>query len=206
MDNIPPMADPSMTGNPQDDGAFPTDNQMDNGNPGIMGGQDDMGSDDSNEFDSDFNPDVEADENSDPKKFIQQLTGKLSQSLRKYNSNQPQPDSELCKYVAGMILKQTTENLNGDDKQDILDKVNDGGDDNDDDSDNSYMGDDKEEPQMNDDGMDNEQPMTERVDHMRLVNEIFQELTQKRDDGGQGIAQGGIKDVGFRKKPFTAPR
>ena len=38
-----------------------------------------------NEFDTNFDPGVEADEEQDPKKFIQQLTGKLSQSLRKYN-------------------------------------------------------------------------------------------------------------------------
>ncbi|MBP5455578.1 MAG: hypothetical protein J6Y37_03700, partial [Paludibacteraceae bacterium] len=47
-----------------------------------------------------FDPGVEANEDEDPKKFIQQLTGKLSQSLRSYNSQLPRPDADLCKYVA----------------------------------------------------------------------------------------------------------
>ena len=76
-----------------------------------------------NNFEADFDAGVEANEEEDPKKFIQQLTGKLSQSLRKYNENLPQPDAELSKYVAGMILKQTIEGLPQEDVNDILEKA-----------------------------------------------------------------------------------
>ena len=71
----------------------------------------DEGMKNNNEFDTNFDPGVEADEEQDPKKFIQQLTGKLSQSLRKYNENNGQPDVDLSKYVAGMITKQAMEGL-----------------------------------------------------------------------------------------------
>lgn len=78
-------------------------------------------------FEADFDAGVEADEDDDPKKFIQQLTGKLSQSLRKYNDELPQPDAELSKYVAGMIIKQAVEGLSQNDVDDIIDKVEDDG-------------------------------------------------------------------------------
>lgn len=99
---------------------------MDGGPMGIPP-QPDM--DEPNQFDTNFDPGVEADEQNDPKHFIQQLTGKLSQSLRSYNSELPQPDIDLSKYVAGMILKQTTDGLSPDDKNEILNKVNGDGDD-----------------------------------------------------------------------------
>lgn len=74
-------------------------------------------------YGADFDAGVEANEQEDPKKFIQQLTGKLSQSLRKYNESMPQPDAELSKYVAGMVVKQAIEGLSQEDVSDILDKV-----------------------------------------------------------------------------------
>ena len=75
------------------------------------------------QFGADFDAGVEANEEEDPKKFIQQLTGKLSQSLRKYNENNGQVDADLSKYVAGMIVKQAIEGLSQEDTEEILDKV-----------------------------------------------------------------------------------
>ena len=60
------------------------------------------------------------------KKYIQQLTGKLSQKLRDYNSSLPEPDADLNKYVAGMILKQSVEGLSEEEKNEIIKKVNEG--------------------------------------------------------------------------------
>lgn len=79
------------------------------------------------DFEADFDAGVEANEEDDPKKFIQQLTGKLSQSLRKYNDGLPKPDAELSKYVAGMIIKQAVDGLSQQDVADIMDKVEDDG-------------------------------------------------------------------------------
>lgn len=191
---MPPMEEPMMQGGfdggGQEMGGIPPMNDQipQNGMDG-----------DSSEFDTNFDAGVDADEDSDPKKYIQQLTGKLSQSLRKYNENLPQPDTELSKYVAGMILKQSTEGLSDGDKKEIIDKV--GEDDGSDD-----MG--QEMPQTNDQQMNSGeegQPMMESRNHRRLVNELFQELTQKNDNPQKTIAPRPLKNISYKKRPFTAP-
>ena len=118
MMDMPPVGmDAGMGGVPMDNGmdGMPMDDGM-GGAP--MG--DDMN------YGADFDAGVEADENTDPKKFIQQLTGKLSQSLDKYNQSLPQPDEDLDKYVAGMIIKQAIKGLPQEAVSEILDKVNNG--------------------------------------------------------------------------------
>ena len=101
--------DPNMGGAPQGD--MP----MDGGMPMDNGGS---------EFDTNFDAGVEADEDEDPKKYIQQLTGKLSQELGKYNNELGEPDTELCKYVGGMIVKQVAKNLDDSDKKELIKKIN----------------------------------------------------------------------------------
>ncbi len=56
-------------------------------------------SDDKPFDDEPFDAGVEADEESDPKTFIQQLAGKLGQSLRAYNGEQGNPDFDLEKFA-----------------------------------------------------------------------------------------------------------
>ena len=191
----PPMGDPMMQGDPN--GGMPP-----MGDPnGEMQPMDVPMSQDGSDFDTNFDAGVDADENTDPKKYIQQLTGKLSQSLRKYNESLPKPEADLCKYVAGMILKQTTDGLTDGEKKEIIDKVNDGN------SENSNELSDEEMPQMDNQPMEGgEQPMMERVNHREAVNELFQELTRKRNNTNYPIAQRPIKNISFRTKPFTAPK
>ena len=74
-------------------------------------------------FDSDFDAGVEADENEDPKKYIQKLSGKLSQSLRKYNDSLQKPDIETNKYAAGMVNNTVAKVLDDSDIDDIIDKM-----------------------------------------------------------------------------------
>jgi hypothetical protein len=74
--------------------------------------------------DEPFDAGVEADEETDPKKFIQQLTGKLGQSLRKYNEEQGQPDFELEKFAINSLLSAThTGEMDAEDQKDIISKV-----------------------------------------------------------------------------------
>ena len=82
-----------------------------------------MESDGGSEFDTNFDAGVEADEDEDPKKYIQQLTGKLSQELGKYNNELGEPDTELSKYVGGMIVKQVAKNMGEDDKKELIKKI-----------------------------------------------------------------------------------
>lgn len=191
-----PMGDPMMDGGPNG-GMLPMDDQMMGGDSDGM----DMGNDDT-AFDTNFDAGVDADENTDPKKFIQQLTGKLSQSLRKYNNDLPKPDEELSKYVAGMILKQTTDGLTDSDKKDIIDKVNGNGSDNDSGDDMPPMEDQSMDMQ---DDMGEENPMMEGFNRRKLINELFQELTTVNNKTNSKIADRPLKNVGFKKKPFTAP-
>ena len=191
-----PMGDPMMDGGPNG-GMPPMDDPMMGGDSDGM----DMGNDDS-AFDTNFDAGVDADENTDPKKFIQQLTGKLSQSLRKYNNDLPKPDEELSKYVAGMILKQTTDGLTDSDKKDIIDKVNGNGSDNDSGDDMTPMEDQSMDMQ---DDMGEENPMMEGFNRRKLINELCQELTTVNDKTNSKIADRPLKNVGFKKKPFTAP-
>jgi hypothetical protein len=75
-----------------------------------------------------FDAGVEADEESDPKKFIEQLTGKLGQSLRKYTEEQGQPDFELEKFAINSVLSAThTSEMDSEDQKDIIKKVKEAG-------------------------------------------------------------------------------
>ena len=81
-------------------------------------------SDDKPFDDEPFNAGVEADEDSDPKKYIEQLTGKLGQSLRKYEDEQGSPDFELEKFAINSLLSAThTAEMNPEDQKDIIKKV-----------------------------------------------------------------------------------
>lgn len=178
-----------MQGMPQQDTEQYGDVQQFDG--GI--GQD--GIDSNSEFDTNFDAGVDADEDNDPKRYIQQLTGKLSQSLRKYNESLPKPESDLCKYVAGMILKQATEGLSNEDKKEIVDKMTDNGD-NSDNEDGDGMN--------SNDENGNLQVTESKYSH--VINELFQEILNSKFDDDEPISDKPIKDVGFKRKPFTAPK
>ena len=71
-----------------------------------------------------FDAGVEADEDTDPKKYIEQLTGKLAQVMRKYNQENENPDFDTEKYVINMILSAShTSQMDEEDKKDIISKI-----------------------------------------------------------------------------------
>ena len=173
----------------------------------------DMG--DNNEFDTNFDPGVDADEEQDPKKFIQQLTGKLSQSLRKYNENNGQPDADLNKYVAGMITKQAMEGLSQDDANEIIDKIKADEDfsmeDEDNGNQNIEKGNDQTMQQMdNQMPMDNDnfnqfqQPNESRIKRGYKIDEIVNGVLNNIEDNKHPYQKTDNKKS-FRKKPFSSP-
>ena len=173
----------------------------------------DMG--DNNEFDTNFDPGVDADEEQDPKKFIQQLTGKLSQSLRKYNENNGQPDADLNKYVAGMITKQAMEGLSQDDANEIIDKIKADEDfsmeDEDNGNQNIEKGNDQTMQQMdNQMSMDNDnfnqfqQPNESRIKRGYKIDEIVNGVLNNIEDNKHPYQKTDNKKS-FRKKPFSSP-
>ena len=86
-----------------------------------MGGQDPMMGDEQ-PMDNQM-MDGEMGEENDPKKEIQQLSGKLSQELRNYNNDQQTPDTDLNKYVAGMVIPQATKVMTSDEKAEVINKI-----------------------------------------------------------------------------------
>jgi len=68
---------------------------------------------------------VEADESTDPKKFIQQLAGKLATSLRDYQKETGQPDFDLEKFAINSVVAATnTSEMDDSDRKDIIKKIN----------------------------------------------------------------------------------
>jgi hypothetical protein len=116
-----------------------------------------QGSDDKPFDDEPFDAGVEADEQSDPKKYIEQLTGKLGQSLRKYNEEQGQPDFELEKFAINSLLSAShTSEMDPKDQDDIIKKVKEAGadDDNSDDSQDTEVDANNDTPDNADLGLD----------------------------------------------------
>lgn len=173
-----------------------TSNDMNNPNAQ----QDDM----SSEFDSNFDAGVEADEDTDPKKFIQQLTGKLSQSLNTYNEENGKPDTELGKYVLGMLVTQGTKGMDEKDKKDIIKKIK-----------SNNESDSNEDYEMPENDSDSEIEDSD-TNNMKMESKVFK-LTKKQIFENFGIAIDDEKKESNTKiqndtvknrrtRPFEAPK
>ena len=215
MTQTPPMGMPQDMGVGNMGGDFmPQDNGMGGQQPmmgndfmpqdGGMGGQ--------SEFDTNFDPGVEADEDQDPKKFIQQLTGKLSQSLRKYNDENGQTDVDLSKYVVGMVVKQAMKGLSEQDAEEIIDKVQ-----ADEDFTIDDMGDGQMQPQPQDDNMGQGMPPMNDPNQGQMqppTNESFRRNRKRRIeeivnsvlDNRKNDTYKQVKNTShFSKRPFISP-
>ena len=121
--------------------------------------------------DTPFDAGVDANEDEDPKTFIQQLSGKLGQSLRKYSGQQNQPDFDLEKFAVNSVLSAThTGEMDDQDQKDIIDKVKSSGQVNDMDSqdnggDNTNM-DQPEDEEMSQDSS-NEENFDENLENLK---------------------------------------
>lgn len=117
------------------------------------------------QFDTNFDAGVEADEDTDPKKYIQQLTGKLSTTLHSFNNEND--DEGLNKYVAKMIVKQTTKNLGDAAKKDIIKAIN---------TSNEPDAEDKKEKEIENDGESSEK---EQIQEMIVKKETLVRLNEE---------------------------
>lgn len=177
--------------------------------PGTDSGNGDESGLDS-QFDNDFDAGVEADETEDPKKYIQQLTGKLATTLRKYleTSN----DSETKKFVINSLIPAAVPGLGEDDVKEIIEKVNKaknqepGSDDEADDSeigeeDDTDMGDENNMPEpsedmpMPQDDKASMPPMKEDIDFDSMLDSIEEEMCR--------VAQSQSKPVSTPRRKFS---
>lgn len=71
-----------------------------------------------------FDAGVEASEEEDPEKYIQQLAGKIGTSMRKYNDERGEPDFDLEKYAINSVISAShTSEMDEEDQDDIIRKV-----------------------------------------------------------------------------------
>lgn len=74
--------------------------------------------------DTPFDAGVEANEDENPEKYIQQLSGKLGQSLRAYTDEMGSPDYDLEKFAINSVLSATNSGeMDNEDQVDIIKKV-----------------------------------------------------------------------------------
>jgi len=171
---------------PQDMGMAPQGNGMDmgmapdmGGDPNAIGNDMPMG-DEGNQFDTNFDAGVEADEETDPKHYIQQLTGKLSQSLNSFNNEQG-GDAGLNKYVASMIVTAACKSLDDKAKKEIIEKINSASSDEEMPEDNGMGEEGMEDSDMGDSQTmpDEQMPMNEKVYTKKQLAEMFNNVGEE---------------------------
>jgi hypothetical protein len=145
-----------------------------------------------------FDAGVEADEEKTPDKYIQQLAGKLGQSLRSYTQDNGTPNFELEKFAINSVLSATNSGeMDQKDQSDIIAKVksattNSGGEPNIDLSDETSDREstDDEEPSDGDGDIDNggidlsDIDMEESHNPNHNKNTVFQDMTLGVKNGG----------------------
>lgn len=70
-----------------------------------------------------FDAGIDVDEDADPKKYIEKLTGKLAQKLRDYNETEQ--DVDLNKFVINSLIPAAIPQMDETDAKDVIKKVND---------------------------------------------------------------------------------
>jgi hypothetical protein len=218
LKNTAPAAAPAPSepiSEPADDAGF-----------GGFGGDEEPQSPEANDKpfnDEPFDAGVEANEETDPKKFIEQLTGKLGQSLRKYNEEQGQPDFELEKFAINSLLSAThSGEMDEEDKRDIIKKVNTAGNDdnenssNNNDSDSSSDSNDGDEfsDDMGGDEIGGDEGLEETVFENFFLdkpkkNNMFQEgsndILDEMKPCWKGYKQVGMKNKNGKEVPNCVP-
>ena len=199
MDNeMPPMeGEPPMTNKMPPIGSEPP---MTNEMPPM-----DNNDDKQSTFDTNFDAGVNADEDEDPKRYIQQLTGKLSTKLSSFLGEDD--DEELCKYVGKMIIKQVSKGLDSKAKKELI---------------NTLKSEDNEDENITDDNeMNDEIPMDNEMNDIpqedngeEQLNECFTKkqlktltegftVSQNDDVEQRTIKEPQKKKTSFRGKKFN---
>lgn len=177
-----PSTDSSFDAEPAPEaGAESFDAPADNGLDGFEDAAPEEGNSDKPFDDEPFDAGVEADEDTDPAKYIQQLSGKLGQSLRQYTETEGQPDFDLEKFAVNSVLSAThTSEMDKGDQKDIINKVKGAGKDDANDSGDGDMELDSEEPV--DDGGEEDLDFGDET-----VEEIVEELPLSDTDASVDV-------------------
>lgn len=158
------------------------------------------------EFDTHFDAGVEADEDEDPKKYIQQLTGKLSQELNTYNNEND--DEELSKYVGKMIVKAAAKGMDEKGRKDLIKSINTVDTATDDDNDEEPKAEKPEEEGETEMEEPQEMPMNEacvkKGDVKKMVETFSSPMTNDYAEKEDNIVKKASK--GKKKTPFSGKK
>lgn len=199
-----PMGGEMASGDPTTPGDVP---------PGMAPGE---SGDEQNPFGADFDAGIDADEDTDPEKYIQQLTGKLTQVLRDYDEN-AQGNTDLDKYVLGMIIKQCVKGLDEEGRRDMIKKIKEtplpGEENTEDEMDSMNPGAENgegDEPNPMDTPEPNEQmpPVNEKKNIRMTKKQAMKIFESLNDDEPQDRTERAFSPqvkVNNRTKPFVAP-
>lgn len=185
QDDMPPAGDEQMP--PVDASMGEPDMSQEQGNTDMFGKEK-------------FDAGIDVDENEDPKKYIEKLTGKLAQKLRDYNGTET--DNELNKFVINSLIPASVPQMDEDDAGDVIKKVKDNigkgaiespVDTQPEQGDESLdgLGAENQEPQAGDENQQKSESLND-MDIDDLISEIF---------GGKSVKRN-IKN----KNPFKAPK
>ena len=148
--------------------------------------------------DTPFDAGVEADEEASPEKYIQQLAGKLGQSLRSYSNDSGQPDFDLEKFAINSVLSAThTAEMDPNDQADIISKVKSSGDDGEPNTDDGAPGGEFDMPDENGE----EEGGDSNID----LGDIDMEESHNPNPMGQTVFQDetlGVKDKGMEENKY----
>lgn len=186
-----PMGMDNGMGQPQENDDMGGNENGFGGNEDPMGGQ--QAPNGQFDFGERFDPGVEADEDEDPKHFIQQLTGKLSQSL---NSYEDKDDEGLYKYVGKMINRQVAKNLDDKGKKEMIRAIKSVETESDDDLDDDLESDEYDDGQMNQEEMSESRNGFSKRQLKKLCEEfgVVDNSKPLRDN---------VKATKLRKSPFS---
>lgn len=156
-----------------------------------------------NPFGGNFDAGVEADEDTDPENYIQQLTGKLTQVMRDYSKQEGNNSQELDKYVLGMIIKQCVKSMDESDRKGIIKKI----------KETPLPGEENTEEEMEAMNPETEEmPQTEEQPPMqetriRLTKSQAIQLMECLNDDSprQDDSKKNAKEINPRNYPFNAP-
>lgn len=115
------MSAPSMQPEPNDTMSGDMDFSSENMSEPNMGSPE---NDNLNAFGKEkFDAGIDVDEDADPKKYIEKLTGKLAQKLRDYNGTEQ--DVDLNKFVVNSLIPAAVPQMDETDAKDVIKKVQD---------------------------------------------------------------------------------
>lgn len=135
-----------------------------------------------------FDAGIDVDENADPKKYIEKLTGKLAQKLRDFNGTES--DTDLNKFVINSLIPAAIPQMDDADTQDVIKKINDNNGGNEQSDDNSEF------DQQSDDNLGNNSPgnIQQESKDSEIEDLISEILGTKKNKPKNG-----------RKNPFKGP-